>query len=342
MDHIRISNVFDRKLTTHALLPEKCSEDLFRSWSNLAQTPVYDIEDGCDQKSKLKTVIQRSPKSLILVKSEWIVECLKAKAILVARPYLHHLQCPLVQIISVNTLLLKGREDIAVSSLYGPSYKSGNRGRSDADTAQHKADHDKQNAGGTDLSSLHVPGAASFVINSSGNQVVVSRSGSSSSSNENKSATSSPGVIYDVIIPSNKNSHITDILKQMTAFYDLLGDNFREMVYKRCCGVLETHPTKIENIDEIIRLPGVGKSLGEKISEILKTGSLEKLKNFKNDPKLSALVDLGKIWGVGPKGAQNLYNLGYRSVNDVRGLGSEHLTYQQKIGMNGQGILIEI
>jgi Helix-hairpin-helix domain/Fingers domain of DNA polymerase lambda len=341
IDHVRISNAFDRKLTTHALLPEKCSEQLFQSWSNLAQTPIYDIEEGSDQKNKSKAAIQRSPTSLILVKSEWIVECLKAKAFLVARPYLHQLQCPVMPNISDSTVSLKNRED--VTSLYGPSYKSGSKARSDAETARHQADNNKRSAGGTDSSGWHGPGPASSSSNSSGNQIAVTGPGSSSSAstssssnsgNKNNSASNAPGVIYDVVIPTNKNSHITDILKQMTVFYDLLGDNFREMVYKRCCGVLETHPTKIENIDEIIRLPGVGKSLGDKINEILKTGSLEKLENFKNDPKLSALVALGKIWGVGPKGAQNLYNLGYRSVKDLREGGSEHLTFQQRIGKN--------
>jgi hypothetical protein len=213
----------------------------------------------------------------------------------------------------------------------------------DLATVQQPADNNKRRAGGPDLSGLHEPGPgpASSNSNFSGNQIAVTRPGSSNSSsgssstnsgNKSSTATNAPGVIYDVVIPTNKNSHITDILKQMTVFYDLLGDNFREMVYKRCCGVLETHPTKIDSIDEIMRLPGVGKSLGDKISEILRTGSLEKLENFKSDPKLSALVALGKIWGVGPKGAQNLYNLGYRSVKDLRGGGSEHLTFQQRIG----------
>ena len=279
-------------------------------------------------------MIQRSPSSLILVKSEWIVECLKAKAILVSKSYLHQLQCPITQNISDNTVSLKEKEGVTIpSSLYGPSYKSGSRGRSDTDTAQQNADHSKHNAGGTDSSKLQGPGASAS-SNTSGNQIVVVRPGGGNSSNLNN-VTNSSGVIYDVVIPTNKNSHITDILKQMTVFYDLLGDNFREMVYRRCCGVLETHPTKIENINEIIQLPGVGKSLGDKISEILRTGSLDKLENFKNDPKLSALVDMGKIWGVGPKGAQNLYNLGYRSVKDLRAGGTEHLTFQQKIGTSG-------
>lgn len=118
----------------------------------------------------------------------------------------------------------------------------------------------------------------------------------------------------------------------MTAFYDLLGDNFREMVYNRCCGILEKYPTKITDIKEIINLPGVGKSLGDKINEILKTGKLEKLEGFRKDPKLSALVTLGKIWGVGPKGAIDLYEKGLRTVDDVRERGHVYLNVQQRKG----------
>ena len=118
----------------------------------------------------------------------------------------------------------------------------------------------------------------------------------------------------------------------MRIFYDLLGDNFREMVYSRCCGIIQTFPTKILHTNEIIKLPGVGKSLGDKIDEILKTGKLEKLECFKKDARLSALVNLGQIWGMGPIGAKKLYDLGFRSVDDVRARGDGQLTAQQRIG----------
>ena len=55
-------------------------------------------------------------------------------------------------------------------------------------------------------------------------------------------------------------------------------------------------------------------------------------KLFKKDVHLSAVVDLGRIWGMGPKGAQNLYNLGYRCVGDVKDHGLDVLTPQQRIG----------
>ena len=167
-----------------------------------------------------------------------------------------------------------------------------------------------------------------------------SSSSSSSSSSSNQSSGSGVGtnngskVVIDdnIIIPINHNKHITDILKEMTVYYSLLKDNFREMVYNRLCGILEKLPYKILDINEIKKLPGVGNSLGDKIQEILKTGKLEKLENFKNDPKLCALINFSKIWGMGPKGAQILYNLGFRTLQDVKDRGHEHLTGQQRTG----------
>jgi hypothetical protein len=151
-------------------------------------------------------------------------------------------------------------------------------------------------------------------------------------SDESDSNNSAESAVHEVIIPTNKNSHITDILRQMSTFYDLLGDDFREMVYNRCCGVLEIHPAKVTDMREIEKMPGIGTSLRDKISEILTTGNLQKLEGFKTDPKLRALIDLGRIWGVGPKGAQDLYRQGMRCVGDVRERGVQYLTTQQRTG----------
>ena len=136
----------------------------------------------------------------------------------------------------------------------------------------------------------------------------------------------------DIVIPINRNKHITDILQEMTTIYDLLGDDFREMAYNRVCGILQTHPRKILDMNEITKLPGVGKSFADKINEILQCGKLEKLECFKKDAKLCALINLARIWGMGPKGARNLYEAGFRNVEEVMDRGAEHLTAQQKIG----------
>lgn len=323
---ISMSTSFQLTLSTHALLPVKCTEELFLKWSKLPEIP-----QSINQRSPdgVRSVSGESWRRLQIVKADWMVESLKVKKILCPGPYLHSLQLPSPQVDTEELHVQQSRTDTtpkittAQSSTYGPRYRNseavvGNPQRDrislDGSTKrilEHSTnnghhDEDLQNTENTEINQFD-------------------REACATSKNSEKP-------VYDIIIPTNKNTHITDILKQMVVFYDLLGDNFREMVYNRCCGVLETHHKRVEDVAEVIKLPGVGKSLRDKISEILKTGKLEKLELFKKDVHLSAVVDLGRIWGLGPKGAQNLYNLGYRCVGDVRDRGLDVLTPQQKIG----------
>jgi Helix-hairpin-helix domain/Fingers domain of DNA polymerase lambda len=314
-----MSTTFQLTSTTHALIPEKCAREVFLKWSKLLELPeLMDVK----RPEGSKSVSKEFGRDVKIVKSDWIVESLKAKKILCSEPYLHSLQLPPPQTAALDAVEqpaqqsrtgIDPRISSSPSSSYGPKYRNPEgvkghpyRGRPGSDGSTKRVLEDPQN---------HERSEANHI-------------------NHQTSSSNSKGekVVYDVIIPTNKNTHITDILKQMVVFYDLIGDNFREMVYNRCCGVLETYHKKIEDVAEVTKLPGVGKSLRDKISEILKTGKLEKLELFKKDVHLSAVVDLGRIWGMGPKGAQNLYNLGYRCVGDVKDRGLDVLTPQQRIG----------
>jgi Helix-hairpin-helix domain/Fingers domain of DNA polymerase lambda len=314
---ISMSTTFQLTSTTHALIPEKCAGELFLKWSKLLEVPEL-VDERSPEGSK--SVSKEFRRNVKIVKSDWIVESLKAKKILCSEPYLHSLQLPPPAAPdAVEQPAQQSRTDItpriisSPSSSYGPKYRNPEgekghpfRGRPGPDGSTKRDLEDPLNSEKTEVN--HVSHQTS-TTNDKGEKAV-----------------------YDVIIPTNKNTHITDILKQMVVFYDLLGDNFREMVYNRCCGVLETYHKKIEDVSEVTMLPGVGKSLRDKISEILKTGKLEKLELLKKDVHLSAVVDLGRIWGMGPKGAQNLYNLGFRCVGDVKDRGLDVLTPQQRIG----------
>lgn len=99
--------------------------------------------------------------------------------------------------------------------------------------------------------------------------------------------------------------------------------------------------TSLRCVIQLRNIKGIGKSLLDKIQEILETGSLLKLENFQEDKKTRAMVELCSIWGVGPSTAEELMKKGYYSVQDLRTRGvteNEHglddlLTHQQQIGL---------
>ena len=61
-------------------------------------------------------------------------------------------------------------------------------------------------------------------------------------------------------------------------------------------------------------IPGIGSGIKKKIAEVLKGESMSKLEELKKDPKLMVLETLGKVWGVGPVAAKNLYDRKIRTI----------------------------
>jgi DNA polymerase/3'-5' exonuclease PolX len=80
-------------------------------------------------------------------------------------------------------------------------------------------------------------------------------------------------------------------------------------------------------------IQGFGKKTIEKIDEILRTGKLQKLENFKKDVALMTKLEMTRIWGVGIRRATELWNIGYRGVKDLRERGQDILTRVEKISV---------
>jgi DNA polymerase/3'-5' exonuclease PolX len=76
-------------------------------------------------------------------------------------------------------------------------------------------------------------------------------------------------------------------------------------------------------------LPNIGKRIAEKIQEILDTGHLRK--NDQEPESVKILKEFLKVYGVGPKLAQQFYQEGMRSLDDLRK--RDDLTHAQKIGL---------
>jgi DNA polymerase/3'-5' exonuclease PolX len=143
-----------------------------------------------------------------------------------------------------------------------------------------------------------------------------------------------------VVIDPNKN--LTKELRILADFYKKKGDTWRATSYAKAIVTIQNLDFKLKTKAEAMQLPGIGKGIAEKIEEftkskkIRKVGSVQKedkLLKKRGGPKLRATDAFEKIWGVGPIKAKNLYNLGYKSITDLRKTGQKHLTAQQLIGL---------
>ena len=116
-------------------------------------------------------------------------------------------------------------------------------------------------------------------------------------------------------------TEIIQVLEEIGTLLELKGDNpFKIRAYHNAARSLESCSEDLEKLAQEKRLqelPGIGKDLSEKITELFKTGKLPYLtelrKSFPAD-----LPNLLKIPGLGPKKVKALYEkLGIHSVGEL-------------------------
>ncbi|CAH8326879.1 unnamed protein product [Eruca vesicaria subsp. sativa] len=139
---------------------------------------------------------------------------------------------------------------------------------------------------------------------------------------------SEPTSVYK---PPDLNRNITEIFGKLINIYRALGDDRRSFSYYKAIPVIEKFPTKIESVDELKHLPGIGKSLADHIQEIVTTGKLSKLEHFETDEKVRTISLFGEVWGIGPATALKLYEKGHRTLEDLKS--EDSLTHAQRLGL---------
>ncbi|HZN42154.1 MAG TPA: DNA polymerase/3'-5' exonuclease PolX [Actinomycetota bacterium] len=99
----------------------------------------------------------------------------------------------------------------------------------------------------------------------------------------------------------------------------LYDDPYKPRAYEKAARAVGGYPVDLEGKDltEIVKIPSVGKSIGEKIQEILSTGTLSELETLREQIP-PGVRELTRIPGLGPKKAMVLYQeLGVGSVEEL-------------------------
>ena len=107
------------------------------------------------------------------------------------------------------------------------------------------------------------------------------------------------------------------------------GEKFKAIAYSKAINGLKDLP-KIESIDDIKDIKGIGESIRKKIAEIIETGELEANKNREDESIIHTLMN---IYGIGRVKALKLvndHNIG--SIDELRN-NTHLLNTNQKIGL---------
>jgi DNA polymerase (family 10) len=138
-----------------------------------------------------------------------------------------------------------------------------------------------------------------------------------------------------------ENIDIARIFDEMADILELKGENrFRIRSYQRAARAIRDMPEDAKALvesGEITTVHGIGKSLAEKVEEIVKTGTCKAYEEMKKDT-VFGLRDLLSIPGVGPKLAVRLNKeLGVVTVDDL-----EKAAQKGKLhGLEGMGAKLE-
>ena len=101
--------------------------------------------------------------------------------------------------------------------------------------------------------------------------------------------------------------------------------------YEKVISSIELFDKKIETLDDIKLLKGVGKKIEDKIIEFLNTGNIEEVVSVLNDPKYILGNKLKGIYGVGPAKITELMTK-IKDFEELKGH-PELLNDKQKIGL---------
>ncbi len=119
------------------------------------------------------------------------------------------------------------------------------------------------------------------------------------------------------------NPEIGRLLREIAAYLEMEGATFKPRAYQKAAETVQAMEAPVAvlfskgGVKEVETIPGVGKSIAEKIGEFIQTGKVAYLEEMKARRPID-LMELTAIEGVGPKTAGTLYDtLGIRTLADL-------------------------
>jgi NAD-dependent DNA ligase len=125
------------------------------------------------------------------------------------------------------------------------------------------------------------------------------------------------------------NEEFIDLLGKLRTIMIQQREPFRARAYQKAMESIMAYPEDIKSVEQIKKLPGIGSTIVSKLQEYVDTGKIAKLEKEKENP----LNVLTLVYGVGPKKAKDLIDMGITSIAELRKRQDEVLNDVQKIGL---------
>lgn len=143
-----------------------------------------------------------------------------------------------------------------------------------------------------------------------------------------KSLKRTPSIHSTTKMNIRRNEQFVEALSELAELMNRKGELFRAKAYKNASETIMQHTENITNPDELKNIKHIGKTILTKLHELQTTGKLQVLERERNDP----LNQLTRVYGIGPKKAQEFVNDGILTIEDLRN-NEELLTTNMKLGL---------
>src|SRR3989338_3950037 len=112
----------------------------------------------------------------------------------------------------------------------------------------------------------------------------------------------------------SNNKKLAEIFYQMSEILEIKNQVWESRAYQKAARTLESLSKDVDEIykaggtNALMKIPGIGKALAEKIEQFLTTGKIKKYEEvLKSIPP--GLIDMINVPGMGPKKVSKLYNI---------------------------------
>ena len=126
------------------------------------------------------------------------------------------------------------------------------------------------------------------------------------------------------------NHEIAAILHELAIYEEMKGEKFKPRAYEKAARSVESLQEELEviykegGINRLMELPGVGKSIAQKIVELLTKGKLQHYEELKRATPVD-VATIASIQGVGPKTVKTLYEeLKITNIEELEKAAKQH------------------
>ena len=124
-----------------------------------------------------------------------------------------------------------------------------------------------------------------------------------------------------------KNEQFVEALSELAEIMTRKGEPFRAKAYKSAAEAIMQFPETITTTEQLKSLKNIGKTSLSKLHELQTTGKIQTLEKERSDP----LNQLTRVYGIGPKKAQEFVKNGIVTIEDLRN-NQDLLTTNMKLG----------